>query len=200
MTSPQLAIVYVETLPASTFDEFRRVVGHENLALEVESRPEFGPMAGVEWLLPTSVFVYLGKSYFDGFLKEMGKDHYALLKTGLISLYSALLGPTAPKVQVISTAGKVSKNRRYSLLYSVIAEADAGLKFKLLLPQSNTAAEYEATLVAFLAFLEHFYGSTLDEATIARISSVRPMSGTILVCYNPETGLIEPVDPMQRDA
>jgi hypothetical protein len=200
MTSPQLAIVYVETLPASTFDEFRRVVDHDNLALEIESRPEFGPMAGVEWLLPTAVFVYLGKSYFDGFLKEMGKDHYSLLKTGLKSLYSALLGPTAPKVQVIGTAGKVPKNRRYSLLYSVVAEADAGLKFKLLLPQSCTESEYEATLVAFLEFLDHFYGSTLDEATIARISSVKPMSRTLLVWHNPETGLIEPVDPMQRDA
>jgi hypothetical protein len=200
MTSPQLAIIYVETLPASTFDEFRRVVDHEKLALEVESRPEFGPVAGIEWLLPTAVFVYLGKSYFDGFLKEMGKDHYALLKTGLKSLYSALLGAASPKVQVIGTAGKVSKNRRYSLLYSVIAEADAGLKFKLLLPQSCTEAEYEATLVAFLGFLDHFYGNTLDEETIARISSVKPMSGTILVWHNPETALIEPVDPMQRDA
>ncbi len=200
MTSPQLAIVYVETLPASTFDDFLRVVDHEKLALEVESRPEFGPMAGVEWLLPTAVFVYLGKSYFDGFLKEMGKDHYALLKTGLKGLYSALLGPASPKVQVIGTAGKISKDRPYSLLYSVIAEADAGLKFKLLLPQSCTEAEYEATLAAFLGFLDQFYGSTLDEATIARISSVKPMSGTILVRHNPETGLIEPVDPMQRDA
>lgn len=200
MNSSQLTIVYVNSVPASTFDEFRRVADRGNLAIKVESRPEFGPMAGVEWLLPTAVFVYLGKSYFDGFLKEMGKDHYVLLKTGLKSLYSALLGPAAPKVQVISTAGKVSKNRRYSLLYSIIAEASIGWKFKLLLPQLCTEAEYEESLAAFLQFLDHFHGNMLDDSTKARISSVKPMSGIILVWHNPETGLIEPVDPLQRDA
>ena len=70
------------------------------------------------------VVLFIGKAYFDGFLKEMGKDHYASLKAGLKSLYSRLLGPGAPQTVVVSAGGKPSTDQPYSVLFSIFGEAD----------------------------------------------------------------------------
>ncbi len=56
------------------------------LDLVVESRPSNGPLAGLEWLIPTGVILFLAQGYFNGFLNEMGKDHYEVLKAGLKAL------------------------------------------------------------------------------------------------------------------
>ena len=74
MNRPQLAIFHTTSIPEDVFAEFLRIVTAETLDLQVQSREEDGPFAALEWLVPTAVIVYIGKSYFDGFLKEMGKD------------------------------------------------------------------------------------------------------------------------------
>ena len=97
--------------------------------LRVEQRDEDGPFAAFEWLVPTAVVVFIGQAYFDAFLKEMGKDHYALLKAGMKSLYSKLLGPSAPKTVVVSAGGKTSTHpafgRQRQKLYHRLAGAPA---------------------------------------------------------------------------
>lgn len=42
--------------------------------------------ASFEWIMPTLVVGFVFKSYFDGFLKEAGKDHYQLLSSSLKKL------------------------------------------------------------------------------------------------------------------
>jgi hypothetical protein len=78
----QVALIYSDVLPEAPFDEFAQLVRSSGLDLKVASAEQRGPQAGIEWLLPTAAILYLGKSYFDGFLKEMGKDHYNALKRG----------------------------------------------------------------------------------------------------------------------
>jgi hypothetical protein len=94
------------------------------------------------------------ESYFDGFLEEMGKDHYSPLKKGLMSLGSKLLGKSTPEVVTIGSPGKVSATRLYSLNYSIIAEAEDGQRFKLLLQQNASEQQYEKILENFLEFFE----------------------------------------------
>ena len=97
MEKPDIAVVYVESIESSVFEDVRQMLVADGLRLRVESRPDPGPFAGVEWLIPTVVFAYIGKSYFDSFLKEAGKDHYNLLKRGLKKLAGKFFGENAPK-------------------------------------------------------------------------------------------------------
>lgn len=83
-----IRLSYTTHISPEIFAEFERIVAAEGLGLHIEQRDEDGPFAGFEWLVPTAVVLFIGKSYCDGFLGEMGKDHYALLKAGLKSLYS----------------------------------------------------------------------------------------------------------------
>lgn len=195
--APDLAVLHVTSLQESLFDGLRAAAAGENMHFVIQSRePE--PYAGLEWLLPTAAFIYIGKSYFDGMLKEMGKEHYVLLKAGLKTLWAKLLGPAAPKMTVVSTEGKTSTNQPYSLVYSIIADAAEGHKFKLLFPQDITEEEYEKTVTAFLDFLRRFHQRCLDQAEVERLKDTRAVGRTMLLVYDGELNALRPLDPLPR--
>lgn len=192
-----MALSYVDFLPASLFDEFRDAVSDDDLHLVISPR-ENTPYAGIEWLLPTTVVVFITHSYFDGIFKEMGKDHYSLLKRGLRSLWGKLLAPSAPKLEVASTAGKRDQDQPYSLLYSVVAEAAPGLKFKLLFPIDISESDYDETLAAFLQFLKDFRSGNLDEKMLERLENAPVVSSTLLLVYDKRDCSLRTLNPIPR--
>jgi hypothetical protein len=196
--SPAITVVHVSRIPAESFSEFRRIVDAKGLDLQVNEREESGPFAAVEWLVPTALIVYIAKPYFESFLKEMGKDHYGLLKAGLKSLYAKFVGPRAPQVTVVSTAGKSSKHQPYSLLFSLLAEGNDGYKFKLLIQQPATEQEYEASIMAFLAFLDGFHSGKLDQPLVDELRKTRVVGRTVLLAFNPLINRVQPVDPLPK--
>jgi len=198
MKPPQLAIFHTTSIPEGVFAEFMQIVAAVELNLHVESREEDGPFAAIEWLIPTAVIVYISKSYFDVFLKEMGKDHYALLKAGLKTLHGKLVGPQVPKVTVISTGGKVRGDQIYSLRYSILAEAGDGLRFKLLIQADVSSDEYDEVVASFLAFLEAYHSGTLDARGVERLEQARVVGRTMLLAFNTDVKAIEPVDPIPK--
>lgn len=198
MKRPQLAIFHTASIPEDIFAEFKHIVTAEQLDFQIQSREEDGPFAALEWLVPTAVIVYIGKSYFDGFLKEMGKDHYALLKAGLRTLHGKLVGPHAPKVTLISTEGKVRGDQVYSLLYSVLADAHEELKFKLLVQADVSSDDYDEVVEAFLRFLEAYHSGTLDSLGVERVQRARVVGGIILLAFDPALGTVVPVDPIPK--
>ena len=198
MQVPDVAILHTSRFPREVFADFERLVASPRLQLAFDEREEDGPYASVEWLIPTAVIAYIGKSYFDGFLKEAGKDHYAVLKSGLKSLYSKLVGPEAPKVTVVSTQGKTKDPQIYSLVFSLLAEAGPKARIKLLIRNGASSAEYEDTIRTFLEFVSAHHEGTLDPHVLQAVDGVRVVGETLLVAYNPSTGQIEPVDPSPR--
>ena len=198
MHKPHIAILHVKSVPADAFNDFTQTISSENLDFQVESREDGGPFAALEWLLPTAIIVYISKSYFDGFLKEMGKDHYNLLKMGLGKLRKWAVGPSAPKVTLLGSSGKITKEQPYSLVFSALAEADSGITFKLLIQTGISEQEYEDSVKAFLDFLFAFHAGTLNANTLESLSSTRVVSGTLLVAFNHTTKVIEPIDPIPK--
>lgn len=194
---PDVALSYVDFLPASLFDEFRDAVSDDDLQLVIAPR-ENTPYAGIEWLLPTAVVVFITHSYFDGIFKEMGKDHYSLLKRGLRSLWAKLLAPSAPKLAVVSTPGKRDKDQPYSLIYSIVAEAAPGLKFKLLFPSDISENDYDETLTAFLQFLKDFHSGKLEDEMVERLENGRVVGSTLLLVYEKSERSLRTLDPMGR--
>ena len=195
---PSIAISYARSVPEDTFAEFRGLLSAAGTPVEVEERDIDGPYAGIEWLVPTAVIVFLGKAYFDGILKEAGKDHYTALKRGLKSLHSRLVGPKAPEVAVLSTAGKIRPSQVYSLTFSLLAEADDGLRFKLLIQKGASEAEYEATVTAFIAFLDAFHQRRLDATVVDELRKARVVGKSLLLAYDRKQGRVVPIDPVAK--
>ena len=182
---------YMDGIPEKPLRDFLASVARPGLELRV-TRQEPSLRASIEWLAPTAVVVYLAKSYFDSFLGEMGKEHYLALKRGIEALGKRLLGRSGPKVRIISGSGRESTGDRFSIVYSVVAEAGEHRSIKLLLPKAVSGQELSDAVEAFASLL-------LDDDrlqnSIQESDRSTPAFDPVLVWFNPETALIEVVSP-----
>lgn len=198
MKLPQIALSYTNSIPEETFADFLKLVSPAGLDIQVESREENDVYASLEWLIPTAVIIFIGKSYFESFFSEMGKDHYSMLKTGLKSLRTKLFGSNAPKISMLGTPGKISANQPYSLVFSIIAEAETGLRFKLLIQNVVSEEEYEEIINAFFNFLADYHSGNLTIATVDMLQKCRVVGGTLLISFNLTSKAIEVIDPIPK--
>ncbi len=196
MKLPQVVLSYTHSISEEIFADFLRLVSPAGLDIQVESREADGPYAGLEWLMPTAVIIFIGKSYFDSFFSEMGKDHYSMLKAGLKSLRAKLFGSKTPKVVKLGTQGKLAVNQSYSFVFSIIAEAEPGLRFKLLLQSEPSEEEYEEIINAFFNFLAEYHSGNLAIATVDMLQKCRVVGGTLLISFNLTSKAIEAIDPV----
>jgi hypothetical protein len=193
-----IGVMCSDGTPPGLFAEFERAVAASGLKVSVESTGQRGVFAGVEDWLPTIVVVWIGKAYFDAFLKEAGKDHYQVLRAALAKLYDKFASPEAnARVTVYATQGKVKAIRKYSLLYSIYAEAESGLQMKLLMPCEQMEQEYLEMLTAFLTFLDNFHARALPHDQVELLGRARVSGKTCLLAYNPTNRRIEPYDPYE---
>jgi hypothetical protein len=200
MTKPDILISYEDTIPAVTFQPLADTVSAPGLALEVEARPATG-QAGLFWLLPTAAIIFIGRSYFDGFLKEAGKDHYQLLRKGIGSLWSSFFGEGwTIRATLFGTPGKIPTDQKFSITFSIMAEANSGLIFKLLLRDESSAEEFNLVIADFLDFLSSYYSGHLDSATQLRLAGAREAGRTILIAYDNANGWFVFLDPIAPEA
>lgn len=195
--APQIGLLHLDMIAESNFAEFEATLRAEGLDLRIESRPDPGPYAGIEWLIPTAVVVFLGKSYFDSFLKEAGKDHYQILRSAISKLSIKFFGKDAPKGRIVFTKGKAeSEHPRYSIFYSVIADLGNGYKVKLLLQSEFDAELCQEAQEAFLDFLSSAHDGTLNPESVKGLIGADPISQMLLVAYNPAEKSLEVIDPL----
>lgn len=190
-----IGVLHEDQIPNSFFHEFEEAISAPGLIFERETRPSGVLFAGVEWLMPTAVVAYVAKPYFESFLKEMGKDHYDLLKKGFNKLYERFAGPRTPDVKIVATKGKLPKEQPYSLFFSIIAEAPDGICLKLLIPRPIGQAEYEIAISKFLDLVHSIYGGDMAGDMMYTFKNAPNTSGTILMTYEIATGKLVPVDP-----
>lgn len=196
MQKPQVAILHTERFDSSIFEEFLLEVTHDNLDLQIQETPEPGPFASIEWFVPTAIIVFIGKAYFEEFLKEMGKDHYNSLKSSLAKLTQKTVSQPRIEPVLMSSSGKISSNNPYSMVYSIVAEANDGYRFKLLIPKYSSSVNYGSIVLKFMDFITEYHAQGLDLAVSLQIAKERALGRTILVSYNSETDSIEWHDPL----
>lgn len=197
---PHLLLSYEESVPEDVLRSFIDEASDDRLDLQVERREAAGPQAGIEWLLPTAVVLYVTKPYFDGFLQEAGKEHYHALKRGVASLWATFFGKDRKVRAVVlaSSPAKVSQEPRYSWTLSLMAEVGERRAFKLLLSDAATREELELSVGKFLEFLIAYHHESVAEEIASQIREARPVGGVILMAYNADRRALEVVDPRSR--
>ena len=194
MNKPDIALVYHESLSGEMFEDFEQSVSVESINVVVESREDEGPMMCPEWFGFAAIMAYISKPYFESALKEMGKDHYQLLKEKLASLTAEVM--RKPKIEpvLVSTKGKKSSNNPYSLAMFIYAQANDGNKVQLLLPKFSEDHDYSEIVNSFMEFMNEYYSGIKSMESIGFDSSTKPPSRTIFVHMNPDTKEIEWLD------
>ncbi|KAB8198106.1 hypothetical protein FKV24_003785 [Lysobacter maris] len=194
---PQVGLLHLEVIDRSNFSDFEREVDAKGLDFRIESRPESGPYAGIEWLIPTAIVVYIGKAYFESFLKEAGKDHYAVLKAAIIRLSSKFSSKDEPKGYVVFSKDKAkSGTPKYSIFYSIVANLGDGFCIKLLLQNDFDASTCNAAQEAFLQFLSDLHDGHFDPTRIQGLVDAKPLGNILLLAYEPEGRRLQVIDPL----
>ncbi|GAA0399320.1 hypothetical protein GCM10009093_27330 [Brevundimonas terrae] len=192
---PHIVIVHQDHVPDAVFQDFRDAVAADGLDFEMEAVPRPGPFAGLEWVLPTAAMLFVAQGYFNGFLGEMGKDHYQALKAGLQALAKRF---AAMKVTLIRTPGKVAQNQPYSLVFSILFAADDGRLFKFLMPIEVEDADRDRAIEAFLAFACSYATDAFPPTEKAVFTTARGVGGMVLLAFNSDAGRIQVMNPITR--
>ncbi|OGP29360.1 MAG: hypothetical protein A2038_03405 [Deltaproteobacteria bacterium GWA2_57_13] len=123
---------------------------------------------------------------------------YHLLKSGMSSLWRALIGRDRKvNMRLVRAGGKVIEGK-YSLALSVMAEAAAGYRFQLLIEDSAGEEQFDAVITMFLDFLEAYHADHLDADLTKEIRERRVVGRTILLAYDKERKDFRVVDPIPR--
>lgn len=195
-----LGISYEEGIDPKSIAEFEADVATQGLAVKAEERPESGPFAGIEWLLPTAIMVIIAKPYFDSFFSEAGKDHYHILKKALVKLGQKFLGKNASKTTLVYTKGKApSSTPKYSLVFSAYGEIKRGLRLKLLVKPDTDEGELERAIGAFISTLDSIHNGTYQPGQLEGFDGTKPIGGTVLVTYDCKASKLVVIDPRPKN-
>lgn len=81
---PPIVMAIDENAPAEYVSMLLNKADGKKLEVKVKPFKFSTPYASVgDWAIPTCIGVYIFKPYFDGILKELAKDHYAIIKEWL---------------------------------------------------------------------------------------------------------------------
>jgi len=186
-----LALLHRSDVPPQLFDELAALSAEGAFDLDLQPY-EPTPFAGVEWYLPTFVVLYLAKGYFDGFLNEMGADHYKALKDALMKLRARL---DLVKVTVFATEGKATADDTYSRAYSMVIPA-GDHSFKFLLRNDLSEQEQERELDLITAFVDSCHTDTVSDRLVEQLQNTRVMSRTVLLACDFEANEVVVVDAL----
>lgn len=191
---PQLAVIYPPHASITPFRNFQNALNCNKYSVHLEARPLGGPFAGVMWTMVTGVAVFFASSYIGGILKELGKDHYELLKESLAKLTIDTMSHERIEPVLVGTSGKLKEGDPISMAFSVWAQVPSGQTVKLLVPKNNGQVDYASATSAFLDFMQECHEKG-EVALIGAGVDISRRPNPITVIYNPESRNIEWADP-----
>ncbi|HAS6083093.1 TPA: hypothetical protein I7784_23020 [Vibrio vulnificus] len=183
-------LFYVESQHDEDYDSFSDELSQIGVPSVTLSRPDPGPYACNEWLIPTTIVAGVSA----GFLSEVGKDLYQAVKNKMAGLCTKTM--RKPRIEPVfaGTDGKINPNNPYSSAFSIYSNADLGRRFKLLVPKFSPDVDYNRIVHAYLDFLKDYSDGLASEKDIGLDSESVVVSSTILVHFNEVTQQIEWLD------
>ena len=193
--NPHIALIHDERVPADFMDQFCTDVNAVSLDVQRIARPAQGPQASIEWLAFPVIAFFLLKPYFDGFMAEAGRDHYAIVRKALKALWSKLFAKNRElRVAVITPSGE--RKSKYSIMFAIYTFTDTGRLTKLLFREDCREDEYAESIDVFLDFLESYHCGNIQEKQQIDTEEHRTKDGVILVEYDSASKSLRVVSPI----
>jgi hypothetical protein len=172
---PGLGLKYPASCPDDDLQLFVEDMAASGVLVSVR-REERGPQAGLEDWLPTLAALFIAKAFFDGLLKEAGKDAYAALRRGVARFWPVFFGKNRKvRVHVEASASNKLGAGVFSRAFSVLAPVPDGT-IKLALRDDATAEELSEAVELFLPLLERVFAG--EEPPL------KYLGGVALVAYD----------------
>jgi hypothetical protein len=115
------------------------------------------PFACMEWAIPSFIFAYFTKPYFDGFLTEMGADHYRVLKEWVVKQNRKFKGFTTKTITASKSTAKIGKSKSPSNFFALYFQTPKGNRLKVFMPETESDEMDVQVLSELLDSLKKLY-------------------------------------------
>lgn len=132
----------------------------------VKNEHDISPYACLEWAIPSLIFAYISKSYFDGFLNEMGADHYQKLKNWVFGQNKKLKGVSTTIITATESTKKVTSTYSPNNFFAIYLTTPKGNRLKVFMPECKSNEEDIKALSNLLDDFRKLY--TKPEGKFAR--------------------------------
>jgi hypothetical protein len=180
-----ISISYLEKFPDIGLEEVIADLQEKGLVINIDKRP-MEMYASLEWAIPTAVFCYVAKSYFDGFLKEMGKDHHNILKNSIKKITDKARKITVRIVTASESTEKYNKSYSQSNAISLILRTKNNGTIKLLFDNNLSKEDWENAIDQIFDYVIQNYETAKNDKLTEKIQGLKEASG-IYVIIDPET-------------
>ncbi|UTW57128.1 hypothetical protein KFE96_09640 [Kordiimonas sp. SCSIO 12603] len=182
-TLPHILIETSSIIEQSTASNFADIINNKGLSLEKKRREHAEMFATTEWFIPTAIVLYITKPYFESFLKEMGKDHYQLLKKGLKYLFSEAYKYKIKKIASSGSKKKISSDKQYSLGLSLFFQTHNLGVIKFLFEEEMNTDDAQKAIDRITAFIIALNEGSIEESFVSKMIERRSFGETILMSY-----------------
>lgn len=157
-----ITISYLENLNDIQIENEINEINSDGLNIRIKTRPSLVVYNSIDWIIPTAIVAYIGKSYFDGYLKEMGKEHYLSLKIWLKKFANKYRNLNI--VTITSTqSNNIKDDNAQSKAISLLIQTKNDKIIKLLFDENFTKEDWENAIDNIFDFvIEHYENSPND--------------------------------------
>lgn len=151
-----IAVQINEKIDKTTIEEIKDILKSSNINSFLDVKKDKGPFAGIEWLMPTLIGIYLMRGYLNGFTREMGSDHYKLLKNILVNVGRKIYKEKTINVKWISSKSAPNKiTNEYSVVLSLLIKAPNNKNYKFIFPTNISYEEYLESIDEIINFVNN---------------------------------------------
>ena len=195
MDKPHLALAYDERVPSDVLDTFCDDIEAVSLNFQKRELPSRGPSNSLEVVALPVVAFFILRPYFNAFMHEAGKHHYAVLRKALKRLWKHFFFKDRKyRVAVLTSSGELKQE--YSPAFSIYAEINSGRKVKFLIREDCSKDEFADGIDAFLNLIESYYFSVhRDELDLDEEDDC---SGHVLIEFDKESNSLRVLDPISH--
>jgi hypothetical protein len=162
-----IGIEVPESMPDILVDKIVEDLNANGLKLKILKRPEIGAMMNaLEWIIPTAIAAFIFKSYFDGFLKEAGKDHYNILRNWLKGFANSGRLIKVHTIYATQSTDKGPKKNSQSKSISLLLQTKDDKIIKLLFDDDLSKEDWDNAIDQLLDFaIENYENQPNDTLT-----------------------------------
>ena len=118
---------------------------------------DISTFACMEWAIPSIIFAFISKSYFDGFLGEMGADHYRVFKEWTFKQNKKFKGITTRTITASKSTQKIGKSKSPSNFFTLYFQIPQGNRLKVFMPETESDENDVKALSELLDNLKKLY-------------------------------------------
>lgn len=161
MKSDKHIIVSETVIPGYESEDLELyLLSHPDLQIEKQER-ELTAYASIEWAIPSLIAAYVAKGYFDGFLNELGADHYDKFKNWFYRMNCKFKGIRTVKITASSSPEKLKESDGGpSNFFAAYFALPSGNRMKVFLPNCESEEQDNKALSELFDNLYKLYKKT----------------------------------------